>query len=109
MILHELNKDAPVYHDLVAGFETFGDIVLVSGSITQGHVPARETGVWLGEIHERQILIVTQNCRNRDQQSAAFLAGLNLDADIHLFLQKVAGIVRHDTHDHRASVGIHQR
>ena len=49
LVLHELNEDAAVDHDLVAGLETVGDVVLVAGAITQGHVLPREAAVGLGD------------------------------------------------------------
>ena len=45
MILHELNEDAAVDDDLVAGLETLRDVVLVTGTIAQGDMLAR----WGGE------------------------------------------------------------
>jgi hypothetical protein len=50
LVLHELNKDAAFNHNFVAGLQTSGNIVLVSGAITEGHVLPREAAVGLGDI-----------------------------------------------------------
>ena len=77
--------------------------------IAQGHVLPREAAVGLGQVDKRQVFIVAQNRRNRDQQPGAFLAGLDQHAHIHLLLEEIARIVDHHPHGHRAGVGIHQR
>src|ERR1700683_3865724 len=106
--LHELKKNAPVNHDFVAGVETRGDLVMVPGSSAYGDVLSRETAVCLSQISKRQVLVVTQDCGDWDQQPRALLAGLNKDADIHLLLQDAAWIFCNHTHCHRTRVGIHQ-
>src|ERR1700733_7286983 len=88
LTLHELQENAPVNHDFVPGVETRGDLVMLAGSIAYGHVLAREAAVCLSQINKRQVLVVTQDCGDGDQQSRALLAGLNKDAHIHLFLQE---------------------
>src|ERR1700722_13196774 len=96
--LHELKENAPVNHDFVASVETRGNLVLLADSIAYGHAPSRETTVCLSQINKRQVLVVTQDCGDWHQQSHALLAGLNKDADIHLFLQEAARIFRNHTH-----------
>ncbi len=55
LILHELNEDAPIDHDPVAGLEAFGNIVLVAAAIAQRHMLPREAAVGFDKIHERQV------------------------------------------------------
>jgi hypothetical protein len=45
LVLHELNEDRAVDHDLVAGLQAVGNVVPVAGAIAQGHVPPREAAV----------------------------------------------------------------
>src|SRR5450631_4140747 len=104
LILHELNEDPAIDHNLVAGVETRGDIILVPDTMTQSHVLPREAAIGLGQIDERQILIVAQNRRYRDQQSGAFPAALDQHAHIHLLLQVLTRIFHDHTHRHRTAV-----
>jgi len=65
--LHELNENAPIDHDLVAGLEALGDVVSIAGSIAQGYVLAREAAVGLREIDEGKILVMLVTSPTRDQ------------------------------------------
>src|SRR6185437_8478636 len=98
LVLQELNEDRAIDDDMVDGFEALADVVAVAGSVAQGDVAACETAVGQCQIDKRQVLVVAQNCRYGDQQSAAFPASLDLNPDIHLLPQEIAGIV--DNHAH---------
>src|SRR5665213_2097860 len=82
LILHELHKDAPFNHNLVAHMETVGNVILVAGTVTQAHMLAFTAAAGLGAVHKWQVLVVTQNRRNRNQQPGALLTGLNQHAHI---------------------------
>src|SRR5258707_14736567 len=86
LVLHELNKEASVDPQFIAALEAVRDSVLIADSISQGHVPARKAAVRLRGVDKRQVHIVPQHRGHRNQQTRAFLPGVNLDADIHLFL-----------------------
>src|SRR5580700_9995068 len=96
--LHELKENAPVNHDFVAGVKTRADLVMVPDAIADGDVLSRETAVRLRQINKRQVLVVTQDPGNWDQQPHALLAGLNKDADIHLLLEGAAWILSNHAH-----------
>jgi hypothetical protein len=87
LTLHELNKEAPGNHNLIAGVQTRIDVVSVPGAKTDRDVAPREAAVGLRDVDEWQVFIVSQDGGNRDQESGVFLPRLDQDAHIHLLLQ----------------------
>jgi hypothetical protein len=61
LILQELNEEAAIDYDPVAGTQAFGDLIAVTYARTQSHMPPRETVVGLRDIDEGQIFIVAQH------------------------------------------------
>jgi hypothetical protein len=59
--LHELNKDAPGHHNLIAVLQTGADVVLLPDPIAEGYVPPREAAVGLSDVDKRQVLVIAQN------------------------------------------------
>ena len=86
LILHELQKQRAVDHDLIAGFHALQDVELILRASTQGDMLARETAVRLQQVQEGQILIIAQNRRDRHQQTIDFLARLDAHPHVHLLL-----------------------
>ena len=65
--LYELNEERSVDHDLVAGFEARCNFIAIFRAVPQGYVLPREAAIGLGDIDVWQVLIVTQNRRDRSQ------------------------------------------
>ena len=78
-------------------------------AVAQRHVPPREAAVGLGDVDERQVLVVAQDRRDRDQQSAALLRAPGCSTRTYIcFFSRSARVVDDHAHRHRARVRIDQ-
>jgi len=72
-----LDEDGAIHDDLVAGVQTFGNVVSIAGAIPQRNVLPGEAAIGLDEVHEGEVFIVAQNGGDGDEEAGAFLMGLN--------------------------------
>jgi len=106
--LHELEEETPRDHHLVAGAQARRNLVSVCRLRTEGYMPSGKAAIGLGEVDERQVLVIVQDCGDRHEQSSAFVSGVKQHADIHLLAQSMLWVLDDHPHGHRARIGVYQ-